>query len=551
MLKRLEVQNYAIIESLHLDLKNGLTIITGETGAGKSILLGALGLIMGNRADSKVLYHEDQKCIVEAIYDIKDYDLRAFFEEHDLDYEEETIIRRVIGTNGKSRAFINDEPTTLGILKKLSDYLVDMHQQFDTLDIHEVSFQTQTLDALAKNDILLAKYRSLYTEYKKELKLLSALILQEKEAKAEMDFLNFQYQEFEEAQLIAGEQEEKEQELKRLSAAEDIKTIAHALYHSLVDDEINMVDLLQTHINELSSIAEADQQASEIYERLTTIREELRDIAAESLHLSESTDYNEEEITHLSERLSLIYKLEKKHSVTSLNGLLEVQEDIATKISGFTTLSTDIKSKEQKVGQLDEELRKLALELSSKRKAVVADFEKEIHRMLVTLSMEHAHIKVNISNKENLSPSGIDDINFLFAANKGSSFKELKEVASGGEISRLTLCIKALIADAITLPTLIFDEIDTGVSGEVAGKMGAILHQLADQHQVISITHSPQIASQADTHLFVYKEEKSDRTVTGIKSLNKKERIYEIAKMLSTDPPTQSAMANAKDLISH
>ena len=549
MLKRLEIQNYAIIESLELDLTKGLTIITGETGAGKSILLGALGLIMGKRADTKVLYDADRKCVVEAVFDISEYNLRSIFEEEGLEYDDETIIRRVISPKGKSRAFINDEPANLNVLQSLTDNLVDLHQQFDTLDLHSVSFQTRTLDALAGTTNLVENYQKDYSEYTKAKSKLKILEERHRNSNQEMEFLNFQMKEFNDAELIDGEQVEKEKQLSKLTNAEDIQRIGNLLRHSIDDSEQSIVDQIQNLLNELSDVTDSDETLAQLYERLSNAQEELRDIAREGGGVADDTEYDEELIEEINQRLDLIYRLQKKHNVNTLEELIQVQDDIAEKLSGFGDITQDISKLEKLIQTLEESLIAQAQKISSKRKKQAPGFEKKVHDMLVPLSMENAYIKIAIDPLEKPGPSGMDSIAFLFAPNKGSDFKSLKDIASGGEISRLTLCIKSLVADAMTLPTLIFDEIDTGVSGEVASRMGGILSKLASNHQVLSITHSPQIAGKADKHYFVHKNEKADRTVTGIKELNLEGRITEIAKMLSGNPPSNAAIENAKELI--
>ncbi len=549
MLKRLEIHNYAIIESLELDLTKGLSIVTGETGAGKSILLGALGLIMGKRADTKVLYEADKKCVVEAVFDVSDYNIQSIFEAEGIDYEQETIIRRLISPNGKSRAFINDEPTTLSVLKAITDNLVDLHQQFDALDLHSVSFQTKTIDALAGVIDKVGDYQADYVEYAKSKRTLASVEEKHRNANQEMDFLNFQMKEFNDAELMDGEQEEKEKTLDKLTNAEDIQRVGNMILHQLDEDDSSTVDTLQTLLNELSSVMDADEKLAELYERLTNIQEEMRDIAKEAGHIAEITEYDENKIEELNARLSLIYRLQKKHNVDNLEDLLKIQDDISTQLSGFGDITQDIESLQKRIAKLEASLVKKAEVISKSRKKTAPEFEKSIHKMLIPLSMENAYIKVDIAPLDKPGPSGMDQITFLFAPNKGSDFKSLKDIASGGEISRLTLCIKSLVADAMTLPTLIFDEIDTGVSGEVASRMGEILAGLADKHQVISITHSPQIAAKADRHFFVHKNDREDRTVTAIKELDKEGRITEIAKMLSGNPPSVAAIENAKELM--
>lgn len=549
MLKRLEISNYAIIESLELDLTKGLTIVTGETGAGKSILLGALGLIMGNRADTKVLYEADKKCVVEAVFDVSEYGIQSTFEAENIDYEAETIIRRVISPNGKSRAFINDEPTTLSSLKALTDSLVDLHQQFDTLDLHSVSFQTKTIDALAEVTSDVELYQSEYQQYARSKRKLAELQEKHRNANQEMDFLSFQKKEFDDAELIDGEQEEKEKILETLTNAEDIQRVGNLILHTLDENDISTIDDLQTLLHELSTVMAADERLSAIYERLTNIQEELRDISKEAGKIADITEYDAEAIEEMNARLSLIYRLQKKHGVSTLTDLLAIQEDISSQLAGFGDITQDIADLESTIQKLEQSLVIKAQAISKRRKAIAPKFEKDIHAMLTPLSMENAHIKVGFVDLKSPAPSGMDQITFLFAPNKGSDFKPLKDIASGGEISRLTLCIKSLVADAMTLPTLIFDEIDTGVSGEVASRMGEILAGLAEKHQVLSITHSPQIAAKADRHFFVHKNDREDRTVTAVRELDQQGRLTEIATMLSGNPPSAAAIENAKELM--
>jgi len=549
MLQKLEIKNYAIIEQLTLELTDGLTIITGETGAGKSILLGALGLIMGKRADSKVLYDKGQKAVVEATFDVSQYQLEPWFEQHDLEYDKETIIRRVVSPNGKSRAFLNDEPTTLSILKSLTEELVDMHQQFDMLDIHSISFQTNTVDALAGNVVLMREYTTQYLQYQKAKSVLTKLQAEQQKAHNEAEFLKFQMKEFSELSLIDGEQEEKEQLLTRLNNSEDIQRIGTMVGHAIEEAEDSIIDRLRTLSNELDSIKEGDSTLTDLAERLAASMDELSDIGRAATDVADSTEYDGALIQELSERLDAIYKLQQKHNVNSLSELLQVQEKIDTKLQGFGDLNAEISTQEKAIAKLQSALTNTAKKVSKGRKKIIPTIEKDIKVMLTSLAMEHAQLRIELTESTDLSPSGLDSCIFYFKANKGGDFNLLKDVASGGEISRLTLCLKSMIAGATVLPTLIFDEIDTGVSGDVAGKMGQILSQLAIGHQILSITHSPQIAAQADTHYFVYKEDKPDRTVTGLRLLSNSDRITELAKMLSGNPPSEAAIANAKELI--
>lgn len=551
MIKRLQIRNYAIIEELEINFSDGLTIITGETGAGKSILLGALGLIMGNRADTKSLYNTEEKCVIEAYFDVSRYDLKAFFEENDLDYDEELVIRRDLLPSGKSRAFVNDLPVNLTVLQQLSSSLIDLHQQFDTLDIHEVSFQLRMIDALAGNKNLLHDYQELYRNYTADKRRLETLLHRNEAAAKEMDFLNFQMEEFDAAALIEGEQEEQEEELERLTNAEDIKRILAGSFQHLSESEQAIIGQLEEMSVSVSTVKQFDSRINKLYERFIGVVEELRDMAQEFEEIAEDTDYDPERIQQIQERLDLIYRLQKKHGVTSVQELLAIQSSIQLQLEAFSDLSGEIIELEQRIQQYEAELLQKANTLSERRRAVVPDFEARVQEMLAQLSMEHARLKVEFLPTQDLTPTGTDEVNYLFAANKGSRLQLIKDVASGGELSRLTLVTKSLVASAIPLPTLIFDEIDTGIGGPVALKMGDILRRLSNEHQVVSITHSPQIASKADVHYFVYKEVRGDRTVTNVKSLSEDERIHNIATMLSSNPPSDSAIENAKELLSY
>ncbi|MBK9257080.1 MAG: DNA repair protein RecN [Saprospiraceae bacterium] len=551
MLKKIEIQNYAIIDRVEIEFPLGLNIITGETGAGKSILLGALGLIMGKRADTKVLYDQERKCYVEATFDIKQYALQNFFASEGLDYDDELIIRREIAPGGKSRAFINDSPVTLDLLQQLSDSLIDIHQQFDLLDIHRPAFQLEVIDALAGNQDLLSNYKNQFKKYRQTQKKLAECTEKQKSAQQESDFLAFQMEEFEKLNPVAGELDEKEQLLKRLTAAEDIKKITGLLSHRLDEDEMSVSGQLRELIQQTDHIKDIDSRYMALYDRLTSLYEEVSDLAREAADIADSTEYDAEMISVISERLNQIYRLLKKHSLRDMQELLEYRDNLQLKLDSFGDLTNEIVKLNTELTAIQSELESLAQQLSQKRKSVTSSFEKNVHDLLVQLAMEHAYIQVKCNESNDFTPTGKDEIIWMFAPNKGSAFLPLKDIASGGEISRLTLCIKSLVANAITLPTLIFDEIDTGVSGEVALKMGVLLSGLAKKHQVISITHSPQIAAKADHQFFVYKSEKEHRTVTGLKKLNHEERIQELAKMLSGDPPTPSAIANAKELLDH
>jgi len=549
MIQRLLITNYALIDELEVDFSEGLTIITGETGAGKSILLGALGLIMGNRADTKVFYHTDKKCIVEGFFEISRYGLKDFFDEKDIDYDEEIVIRRELTPTGKSRAFVNDTPVNLKTLGQLTAAIIDLHQQFDTLDIHNVSFQMRMIDALAGNYPTLEKYQKDFSQYKKNQRQLNELVERNQSATTEIDFLNFQLQEFNIAELIADEDKSMESELSRLTNAEDIKKTLGQAYRMMSDDESSVIDQLEKVSMALSDVKDYHPDVAKIYDRYESILLELRDLASDFEKVADDTEYDGERIVELQERLNVIYKLQNKHRVKSVVELLSIQNNLQDKLKGFGDLSEDIERLQKEMAKQETTLKKQATVMRKKRLSVTKGFEKKVDDMLTQLSMPYARLQVEVRELDQLNNTGIDEVNFLFASNKGSKFLPLKNVASGGELSRLTLCTKSLVADAIPLPTLIFDEIDTGISGDVALKMGRILQELSSRHQVVSITHSPQIAVKADTHYFVYKKEMTDRTVTKVKSLTMEERIRAVATMLSGNPPSDSAIENAKELL--
>lgn len=550
MIKRLLIKNYAIIEDLEINFSDGLTIITGETGAGKSILLGALGLVMGKRADTKSLYHEDQKCIVEGVFDISPYDLQPFFTENELDYDQELLVRREINPNGKSRAFVNDTPVNLKVLQSLSSALIDLHQQFDTLDLNQLSFQLKMLDALADNRERLQHYRREYRSYTAHQRQLAELTERDRQAKKEADFVAFQLQELEEAELLPDEQESLEEELNVLNNAEDIKRTLGESFQFLSESEQSVIGQLESIGQALYQLKDFDSKLGQLYERFQGSLVELQDLSTSFEDIAEDVEFNPQRVEEVQGRLDLIYRLQTKHGVQSNAELLEIQDNLQEQIDGFSSLSQEIQELRKTLEAQEARLLDMAKDLSERRKSVVPDFEKKVIKRLAKLSMEHAQLQVEFNLLKDLGPSGWDEVRFLFAANKGSRLQEIREVASGGELSRLALVIKSLVARAIPLPTLIFDEIDSGISGDVALRMGEILRKLSDEHQVVAITHSPQIASKADTHYFVYKEIKDERTITRVKDLDEDGQIETIAVMLSQHPPSASALENARELIS-
>lgn len=550
MIKTLQIKNYAIIEMLEIEFSKGLTIITGETGAGKSILLGALGLIMGKRADTKALYDTQKKCIIEANFEIGRYQgLKTFFEENDIDYEEETVVRREILPSGKTRAFVNDTPVNLKVLQQLSGSLVDLHQQFDTQDINDISFQLRMVDALAGNGGILEEYEGLFKNYQRDQRRLKKLIHQNETSAKETDFLNFQLEEFNTAELIEDEQAGLESELSTLNHAEEIKSKLAGAFRHLSEDEQSVLSQLETLGIALNQVRKFAPSLAPILEKYDGLVLELGEIANEFESIANDTEHHPERAEEVQSRLDLIYRLQKKHGVNSIAELIEIQDEIAQQLTSYGDLSKEIIALENTLTKADLKLRKIAKQLTTRRKSVVDGFLKLVHQQLALLSMEHALLKVEIAPSEELLSTGCDIVEFLFAPNRGSRFLPIKSVASGGELSRLTLCIKSLVASAIPLPTLIFDEIDAGVSGDVALKMGRILRKLSNEHQVVVITHSPQVASKADAHYFVYKRVEGQRTKTKVRALDKGERVRAIATMLSTNPPSDSAIENAKELL--
>ena len=549
MLKRLHIRNYALIDELEINFSERLTIITGETGAGKSILLGALGLIMGERADTKVFYNDAEKCVVEAYFDVSEYDLRAFFEEHELDYDPEVVVRRELSPTGKSRAFVNDTPANNQVLQRLTENLIDLHQQFDTLDIHNVNFQLRMIDALADNGPMLKEYQQGYRQYAADKKRLAELIERSKSGAKEMEFLRFQLDELQAADLFEGEQESLEGELAQLTNAEDVKRSYGAAYNHLSDSEVNLVGQLQEIARSLSPTRKLSPLLSGISERMDGLIADLQDLAKDCERVAEGTEHDPQRIAEAQERLNVLYKLQKKHGVSGVAELLQIQSELETQTAGYTNLDGEIVQLEQSLATQEKTLRKTASTLSQRRRAIPKVFEERVQGMLTQLSMPHARLKVEIAELPQLGPTGLDDVQFLFATNIGARYLPIKDVASGGELSRLTLCTKSLVADAIPLPTLIFDEIDSGISGDVSLKMGLILKELSARHQVISITHTPQIAARADAHYFVFKKVEGQRTVTNVRYLAPEERLRSIAVMLSGNPPSEAAIATARELV--
>lgn len=549
MLSRLSINNYAIIDELEIDFSGKLNVITGETGAGKSIIVGALGLILGERADSAALVNKQKKCVVEGVFNTgSKKSVITFLKENELDAEEELVVRREIGTNGKSRAFINDTPVNLSQLQQLSSLLVDLHQQFDTLEVGETDFQREVIDALAGHSILLDEYQSIYRQWQVVKKECDALKNQKFQFVKEADYNRFQFTEMEDAGFKENELEDIDTELKMLSNAEGIKGALSKAYFELKESESPVVQQLKVLLNQLNVYSSYHPDLPVLIQRLQSSQIELQDIADDVDRISNHINYDPEKIEQLNERLSLGYKLQKKHGVNSTAELLEIQKQLADKLQAVLNIDQAIQQKENESTKLLTATISLANKISGNRKQQVKPLEDKVNKLLVQVGMPNAKLKVEIKPVD-LTLSGADAIEFLFDANKSGQFQPVRKVASGGELSRLMLCIKSLVAESVDLPTMIFDEIDTGISGEAARQVGIILKKLAAKRQVICITHQPQIAGKADAHFFVYKEIVKDAVKTNIRQLTTEERITTIAKMLSGEKPTAAAMENAREMV--
>jgi DNA repair protein RecN (Recombination protein N) len=550
MLQRLSISNYALIDNLEISFDQGLNILTGETGAGKSIILGALSLILGQRAESRYFFNQQKKCIIEGSFKIGGFHLKSFFEDNDLDYEAETVLRREISADGKSRAFVNDTPVNLTSLKALGEKLIDIHSQHATLEINDPDFQLLVVDSVAKHDDLLNEYRTKFKSYKKSTSRLQQLIDEADKAKADLDYFQFQFDELEKANLSADEQELLEQELYALNNAGEIKRNLSGAYYLMNEGETSALIQLKEAGHQLSSLEKFNTEIAELHQRLNSTIIELKDIAAEIDTLEQKTHTNEARIEEINTRLSIIYNLQKKHRVNNNADLLAIQDDLSNKIQQVVFGDEAIEKLQKQLSTDKKELEDSASKLSANRTKIIPSIEKQILDTLAEMGMANSALKIDVSNVAELTKDGLDQVRFLFSANKGHALAEMSKVASGGELSRLMLSIKSLVAQNTALPTIIFDEIDTGVSGEVANKVGQIMEKLADNLQVITITHLPQIASKGQSHYFVYKDDEGATTYTRIKQLDQQERVMEIAKMLSGDKPGESALQNARDLLS-
>ncbi len=550
MLTHLSIKNYALIESLAVNFKDQLSIITGETGAGKSILLGALGLVLGNRAESSTLKDATQKCIIEGQFSIADYSLESFFEQNDIDFEAETIIRREILPSGKSRAFINDTPTTLQILNSLSEKLIDVHSQHQTLQLSDVSFQFQILDALENNFAKIESYKRGLTLYTKLVKELNALKQEQAKEKEQYEYNLHLFEELQNAKLKDGEQEEIEQTLDKLNNIEEIKINLSEAQSMAVNEEIGLQAMLNALTNNFNKISSFSSDYKELYERVLSLKIEFDDITSEIEDANENVSFDSSELEKLNDRLQLIYNLQKKHVVDSVKSLLELQETLSVKVDAVQNSSTIIKEKENEVAEVAKKIDVLANKIFEKRVKAIPVLVKKLEKMLSNLGMENTRFKFDIQHSNSYFKNGKDELQLLISANKGANFGELKKVASGGELSRIMLSVKSILSTYLKLPTIIFDEIDTGVSGDVSQKMAEIMQQMSKNMQVITITHLPQIAAKGQQHYKVYKQDISNNIVTQLRQLSESERIAEIAEMLGGKNITSTAIEHAKELLS-
>ena len=549
MLASISIKNYALINELHIDFSSGLSIITGETGAGKSILLGALGLVLGNRADSSTLKNTTRKCIVEAILSVEKYNLQDFFETEDIDYEINTIIRREILPSGKSRAFVNDTPVTLSVLTALRSKLIDIHSQHQTLQVSDQQFQFQLLDAFANNESKLASYQRGLTQYTSEKKKLEEILQAQREANLQYDYNYHLYNELLDANLVEDEQEVLEEKLEKINNVEEIKQNLSEALQLTTDDTIGIQNLLYSLENKLTKIAPYSKEYQELSERISSVKIELDDIVSELESANEQVDFNPLEATQLNDRLQLIYNLQKKHYVNSISALLIILEELSTKVSTVENAEQRLLDQETIVTEIANKLDAIALKISEARKRIIPTVSKQLEAILDNLGMSHARFQIQNNITEQYYKNGKDVLSFLFSANKGGQFGELKKVASGGELSRIMLAIKKVMSENSQLPTIIFDEIDSGVSGEISNKMAHIMSQMSQQMQVITITHLPQIAAKGNQHYKVYKEELNNTTTTSLKQLSEDERIVEIAEMLSGKNISDSALTHARELL--
>lgn len=549
MLTNLSIKNYALIDSLSVNFRDYLSTITGETGAGKSILLGALGLVLGKRADISTLKDVDKKCIIEAKFLISNYQLEGFFDENDIDFENETIIRREIAPSGKSRAFVNDTPTTLQVLQDLSEKLIDVHSQHQTHQLSDVNFQFQIIDALAGNAPKIESYKrglKLFTQLSKEL---DELKKNQEAATQNYEYNLHLYEELKKAKLQPDEQEVIEQSLDKLNNIEEIKLNLSEAQSLALSEEIGLQSLLNKFLASIHKISSFSSEYKAIHERILSVKIEFDDIAGEIENFYENVDFDPLELQKLNDRLQLIYNLQKKHAVTTIAELLQKQEELSVKVDAVENSSAAILEKENEISSVAEKIDKLAKSIFDDREKVIPILVSKLENSLENLGMENTRFNFNIKHTKQYFQNGKDELQLFISANKGANFGELKKIASGGEMSRIMLSVKAILSEYLKLPTIIFDEIDTGVSGDVSTKMADIMEQMSANMQVITITHLPQIAAKGKQHYKVYKEDIENNIMTKLKELTKNERIEEIAEMLGGKNITSTAIEHAKQLL--
>lgn len=551
MLQKLSIRNYALIDSVELELDKGLNIITGETGAGKSIMLGALSLILGQRAETRFFFSQDKKCIIEGHFLLSNTSLQALFEENNLDFHKESILRREISTDGKSRSFINDTPVTLTVMKQIGERLIDIHSQHATLEVSDPEFQLALVDSLAGHQSLLNNYRKQFKLYKQQQRQLDALQAKANEARNRQDYEQFLYDELENANLQADEQEKLETELQLLNNAESIKRNLLTAHHLLSEQDTAVLPILKEVVNQLQNVEQFNPVYSVLNDRLRSALIELKDIAGETSVLEESIVFNPSKIEEINVRLDLIYTLQQKHRVNSIEELIIIENQLSDNLANLLSSDEEIQHLVKVLGALHTELEQMASKLSENRHQTIINTEEQVDNILHGVGMPNARIKLEQQQCAELNKDGKDFINLLFSANSGQVPAPVGKVASGGELSRLMLAIKSVMAKHTALPTLIFDEIDTGISGETALRVGKVIGELEKNMQVICITHLPQIAAKGDAHYFVYKNEKTERTTTGIRKLSPADRVEAIAEMLSGKNPGASALENARELLGY
>ena len=553
MLQSIHIQNYALIESLDIDFHSGFSVITGETGAGKSIILGAIGLLVGQRADIKAIKNGATKCIVEARFNVASYQLESFFEEHELENEgEECILRRELYASGKSRAFINDTPASLAQMKELGEKLIDVHSQHQNLLLNQENFQLNVLDILAHDEKELQLYKEIYSDYKKVSRELTDILEQADKNSQDEDYIRYQAEQLEEANLQEGEQEELEQEAETLSHAEEIKASLYKVDACMSSDEMALLTLTKDCIQTLQGISRVYGQAQDWIERLNSCHIELKDLSHEIANAGEEVEFNPTRLDYVNERLNLIYTLQKKHRVSSVEELISLAQEFRGKLDAITSYDDKIQELTKQKEDLYNKVLAQAQVLTEYRLKSAKEIEQQMEGYLIPLGMPNARFAVELSSKKEPDAHGLDNVTFLFSANKNGTLQNVASIASGGEIARVMLSLKAMIAGAVKLPTIIFDEIDTGVSGSIAEKMALIMQEMGQANrQVISITHLPQIAAKGSTHYKVYKEDTETGTNSHIRQLNQEERIHEIANMLSGATMTEAALNNAKALLNN